>query len=263
MTLRRLKLLFLFVISSESAWAGSVSVVAFVQGEVTVNGKQAAQGLLLQEGDTIEVGEGRATLILDRDRVVHLSSRGKIRLDDLKEGSQAEIKLDYGAMRSLVKSSPSRMRSFRVKTPSAVMGVRGTQFFAELPRSGELTGEGLRVATLEGQVAVWDGRAPSDAPPRPALLSAGQALQVSAANTAVAVGGKSVSQVPVTQLKEAEVREVRAATQAASRPIPGMRGPMTHLNPPSLPGLNGGTGFQNPGFMQGFNPPMKIDLRIE
>lgn len=260
---RRLRLLFLFAISSRLALAGPASVVAFVQGDVEVNGKRAAQGLILEEGDLIEVAEGRVTLIVDRDRVVHLGARTKVKLEDLKEGSQAELKLHYGAVRSLVKSSPARMRSFRVKTPSAVMGVRGTQFFVDLPRSGELTGEGLRVVTIEGQVAVWDGRAPSDAPPKPALLNAGQGLEITAENVASAVGAQGVSQIPVIKLKEAEVRKVQSVTQGATPSIPVVASALSRREGLRGPGLGGGSGFQNPGFMQGFNPPMRIDLRIE
>jgi hypothetical protein len=263
MTSPRLKALFLFALAcSEPAWAAT-SIVAFVQGTVTVNGRPARSGHVLEEGALVVVGEGRATLILDSDRVVHLGPKTRLKLDDLKEGSQVDVKLDYGAVRSLVKSNSDRLRSFRVKTPSAVMGVRGTQFFVDLPPAGSMTGEGLRVATLEGQVSVWDGRAPTDAPPKPTLLNGGQSIQVSAATAAGAVAPKPLSELPVKALSDSEVKEVRAATQAAARPLPGAQGPMGNIHPPQPPGLNGGPGFGNPGFMQGFNPPMRIDLTIE
>lgn len=267
---RRSKPLFLFAISlslipgfralaAEPA-APAAGMVAFMQGKAEVNGTQARQGLALSEGDLIEVGAGRLTVILDRDRVMHLGENTKVKLEELRADVQADVKLEYGAVRSLVKSNSGKARPFRVRTPSAVMGVRGTQFYVDLPQAGALTGEGLKVATLEGSVAVWSGQTSIDAPPKPLMVSSGQLIVVAAQNTAVAVGGKPVNQIPVQQMKEGDIKQVRESTQVASRPVPGSQGPLGPPPPPRPPGFGNAMG---PGQFQGFLPPMRVDLTID
>jgi hypothetical protein len=261
MTSPRLKLLFLFACSAEllsASAAESEGLVAFAQGDVRVNGKPARQGLALSSGDRVAVGKGRATLLIDGDRVVHLGSSSQLVVQELIKSGPAELKLEYGSVRSLVKSKSGASRPFRVRTAAAVMGVRGTQFYVEQPRGGALTGEGLRVATLEGEVAVLETRAPAPGRgPRTLVVGAGQGLRVAAVQAPASIA----------PLKDAELREVRAATPVANPVVAGLApaapgGPQGFVPPPLPPGVMPGSGAGG-GFFQGFNPPMRIDLTID
>jgi hypothetical protein len=246
MITKRSKLHFLCAISliAGSAQAAEpAGFVAFLEGNVQVNGKAARQGLALDQGDRIRVGKGRVTLILDRDRVVHLGANSSVLMEQLKAGTAVEVKLDYGVARNLIKKGTGETRSFKVKAASAVMGVRGTQFAVELPASGSATGEGLRVATFEGQVAVWSNaqQAQSGAQPQ-AVVSAGQALRAA---------GPGGAMPPVAQLSEREMREVRGS-------IP--QGPGGPPPPPLAPGFGAGP---PPGQGAGFLPPLSLDFKVD
>jgi len=233
-------------------------LVAFVQGDVSVNGKAARQGASLAQGDKVRVGEGRVTLILDRDRVVHLGSDTSLVVEQLKVAEAVDLKLEYGAVRNLIKSRSGSTRSFRVRTPSAVMGVRGTQFVAELPRSGASTGEGLRVATLEGQVSLWSG-AGSDA----AQGTQGQqGLKGLPATPEVIVkAGQVVTASGLKPISESAAREVRAATQTAARPVGAPPAPMGPPPPPVAPGFGGAPPATSGS--QGILPSLKLDLTVQ
>lgn len=246
MITRRLKPHFLcaFSLIAASAQAGEpAGFVAFLEGNVQVNGKAARQGLALDQGDRIRVGDGRVTLILDRDRVVHLGANSSVLMEQLTAGTAVEMKLDYGAARNLIKTGSGATRTFKVKAASAVMGVRGTQFAVELPAAGSTSGEGLRVATFEGQVAVWSSAPQAQAGAQPqAVVSAGQVLRAA---------GPGAAMPPVAQLSEREMRDVRGN-------IP--MGPGGPPPPPLPPGFGAGP---PPGQGPGFLPPLSLDFTVD
>ncbi|WP_275901700.1 FecR domain-containing protein [Paenibacillus sp. SYP-B3998] len=97
----------------------------------------------LNQGDTLYTGENSTvTLNLSSgDATVTLSDNAEINVSDLHTSGGSEkskLKIWAGSMWVKVKSLAGSDDEFEVETPTAVMGVRGTQFFVHVdPRTGE------------------------------------------------------------------------------------------------------------------------------
>jgi hypothetical protein len=118
-----------------------------VLGEVQVEGKPAARGLKLAEGQTVRAGKASAALLaLDDGSKVKLNSETELRLDRLRGGTELELKA--GAVFSQVEKQPAgKQAAFRIRTKTAVMGVRGTRFYTA-------AGRDIWMCVNEGRVEV-------------------------------------------------------------------------------------------------------------
>ena len=162
-----------------------VGALISFQGGVKVDGKTIETAGPLFEGSRVEtLTDGSCTVLLSRDAVVHLGPLSDLKLNQVDiEARKAALALEKGRMRALIKSDASQ-RDFTVRSRAATLGVRGTQFVMEAP-STQLGR--LRVATLEGKVAVTNLPSLTSAP-----ITAGSASQSGASAEVLVEAGKQL-----------------------------------------------------------------------
>ncbi|WP_171683600.1 FecR family protein [Paenibacillus planticolens] len=127
-----------------------VAVVSSLSGEVTVKkgggskSYDAYENMSLNQGDTVYTGaNSSATLNLSNgDADVTLGENAEINVSDLNSADgkkKSKLKVWAGSMWVKVKSLAGSDDEFEVETPTAVMGVRGTQFFVMVdPATGSI-----------------------------------------------------------------------------------------------------------------------------
>ena len=109
-------------------------------------------------GDIIRTGEGRAKIMFEDNSLMTLDRNTDLRITEFlfrKKSQQRESMFDLlqGRAKALVSQFFSSREDFRVRTPTAVAGVRGTHFLVEA-----LGGEGgeSKVTVFSGAVGVSD-----------------------------------------------------------------------------------------------------------
>ncbi|NQX68128.1 FecR domain-containing protein [Paenibacillus alba] len=137
-----------------------VAVVASLSGDVTIKkggGSKtydAYESMSLNQGDTVYTGSGSSvTLNLSNgDSDVTLGSNSEVNVSDLSTSDgnkKSKLKVWAGSMWVKVKSLAGSDDEFEVETPTAVMGVRGTQFYIGVD---PITGE-IKMAVGAGKVS--------------------------------------------------------------------------------------------------------------
>jgi hypothetical protein len=161
------KLAFAFVVFTfgvffSTAQAQSLQgVFMVVKGDIkiqTPDGKSesAKVGKKVSSGDTIVSGaDSRAKIVMADKNVINISPDSKITIEkyenDGKDKKNVELKVEYGKIRASVEQKYDGEKSkFNIKTPSAVAGVRGTDFLTGYSRANRTTS----VITFSGTVAV-------------------------------------------------------------------------------------------------------------
>lgn len=126
------------------AWAGAESIakektekpaaaqaeVIKVSGAVRVGGQAAKAGMAVRAGARIETDRSDASFVdirLPNDRTVRLKN-GEMLLANLSD--QFVLRLDRGKLFAHT-DALSKGQTFKIQTPSAVAGIRGTKFFME------------------------------------------------------------------------------------------------------------------------------------
>lgn len=109
-------------------------------------------GSLLNEGDVITTdADSQAKILLDQqDAALLIKPKSKLTIIH-SEKKNWLIDLQEGGVLSHTKKKPNQPHFFRVKTRTAVLGVRGTTFFVKAE-----TGKDLFLCTCEGSVAIDD-----------------------------------------------------------------------------------------------------------
>ncbi|HEY5039504.1 MAG TPA: FecR family protein [bacterium] len=118
------------------------------------NWKNAREGQILEESDSIRVGDGtEVVLSLKSDTLIHLDEGTEVLVSELSQnqtqGFLSRLKLFAGAVLSDVKKNLEETKSsFEVEAGGVVCGVRGTVF--EVAKDGQ----NVETTTHEGVVAV-------------------------------------------------------------------------------------------------------------
>ena len=168
-------------------------------------------GLKVQAKDVVVTGpDSRAKIIMVDKNEINVSpdSRVEIASYEFKPSENkknAILNIVYGKVRAKVNQKYEGNNTFQVKTPTAVAGVRGTDFFTSFDKQANLT----RVVTFEGKVAFGE-LGSGGAIINPVIVGAGQATSMAA--------GKA-PEVPIN-LPKSQVSEMNAETDAASAPEP-------------------------------------------
>lgn len=138
--------------------AEDVAVLSYAQGDVKVKYNDESSwdkyelNATLQVGDSIKTGanskarivlEDGASLLIGPLSMFTISS---VTIDDATEKQNASFSLDSGKVRSNVNKLGTAGSTFEVKTPTAVAGVRGTDFMVEIDPDTE-----------DSDVTVFDG----------------------------------------------------------------------------------------------------------
>lgn len=125
------------------------AVITFVIGDVKNNNIDAQIGDIIKENDVIVTAEGAFCDIKIGESIIRIKARSELSVSQLLKNGELEntiLGLSSGSMlckpKKLVKSE-----NFLVKTPTAVAGVRGTQFAVEIDKVTT-----TRIKVFEGEV---------------------------------------------------------------------------------------------------------------
>lgn len=132
---------------------GDIKVTSAKSGKV----EAAKVGFKVYAGDAIQSGaDSRAKIIMSDKNVINVSPDSKVTIakyenNPAKDSRNVELKVDYGKVRASVEQNyDGEKNKFNVRTPTAVAGVRGTDFVAGFnPQTRQTT-----VVTFTGVVAV-------------------------------------------------------------------------------------------------------------
>lgn len=137
-----------------------VGVFALVRGEVKLISKGnelvVKVGTSVREKDVVVTnGESVAKIIMQDKNVLYISKNSRLKIKGFESAedkgySTSTLDLVYGKIRSQVvtKNKFADKPTFKVRTPSAVAGVRGTDFIVTHVQNGDVT----KVETLSGTV---------------------------------------------------------------------------------------------------------------
>lgn len=154
----------IFALAAAPSWAQEANgVMMVVKGDIKVtSGKDgktegAKVGRKVFAGDSIMAGpDSRAKVVMSDRNILNVSPDSKIVIEkyatDAKgESKNVEIKVEYGKVRAQIEQKYDGDKSkFNIKTPTAVAGVRGTDFITGFNRQTRQTS----VVTFSGMVAV-------------------------------------------------------------------------------------------------------------
>ncbi len=149
--------------SGESPTAGNRAIAVSLSGEVTVRSdrgeKKLFAGDMVLTGDLIETNaDGKVDLAFSDGAMVRINPGSRLKIEELKSDDKSNftvsLYLQKGESTSLVRRITAR-DSYRVVTPTAIAGVRGTSF------SIETDGQNTRIVLMEGRVEASAGSAQS------------------------------------------------------------------------------------------------------
>jgi hypothetical protein len=195
--------LFLQTFFASHAYAQASGTFMVVKGDVQVTSKagetqKAKIGMKVQESDIISSGaDSRAKIVMSDKNVINISPDTKLELekyifDPNSDNKQVSLNVLQGKVRATVEQKyDGEKNKFHVKTPSAVAGVRGTDFLTSFSPVNKET----KIVTFEGRVAVGLP-GPNGSISNPVYVNPGQ--------TTSAQGGGSPSKpqsVPANDLK--------------------------------------------------------------
>lgn len=145
-----------------TAWAQEThGIFMVVKGDIKVTGKDgktdaAKVGKKVFPGDTIAAGaDSRAKVVMSDKNVLNISPDSKIVIEkyenDGKDKKNVELNILYGKVRASVEQKyDGEKTKFNIKTPSAVAGVRGTDFITGYNPTTKVS----QVITFSGVVAM-------------------------------------------------------------------------------------------------------------
>lgn len=106
-----------------------------VKREASEKKMKAFKNMTLSEGDTLITGEkSKAVLALDGDKKITVSARSTIVLSELSDSAgstDTAITLKNGGVGTKLDKKLDKSSKYRIKTPTTVMGVRGTEFYVQ------------------------------------------------------------------------------------------------------------------------------------
>ncbi|MEM7647262.1 MAG: FecR family protein [Pseudomonadota bacterium] len=117
--------------------------------------KKATKNKTICQGDAVKTGpNGRVKIVMDDNNEINVSPNSELIIESYKDGKKAVLNVLNGKVRSDVNNKYDNNKSshFRVKTKSAVAGVRGTQFLTQFNAQTNQ----IKVTTFEGQVEVGE-----------------------------------------------------------------------------------------------------------
>ena len=188
-----------------------MAVVTEVKGTVKIKKSggerkiNAFKGMNLSEGDTLIIGsDGQMTLKLDDDKEIILNANTTMNIQDLKEknGNQVTtLNQTRGSSVTKIDNKLTAGSSFQQRTPTAIMGVRGTLW------STEQNEQGTTNVVVDGTVSVSIPQSVQGEAFIETLIEKGFSVQIKpdakAAPRAEAIDWKEVNPFVVQTLVEA------------------------------------------------------------
>lgn len=163
-------------------------------------------------GDIVRTGSGRAKIMFEDQSLMTLDRNTDLKITNYlfqKKEQKREGMLDLlqGRVKSLVGQFFSSREDFRVRTPTAVAGVRGTHFLVEVNGADE-----SNVTVFSGAVAVLDGAGNEQ------LLETGMRIGV-AGSGFLSTPQKLAAEVLRRLEREVEVRDEKTLQQQSGSGI--------------------------------------------
>lgn len=121
-------------------WAPGAARLVSANGDIQVNGLPAVAGAAIGEGDKVQAGAASSAVIALEDgsriqlmpqslaELVNHRGYGQKAADGKTNWFAAFLRLTQGAIEAVVKPGVQRASPFEIKTPTSVVGVRGTHF---------------------------------------------------------------------------------------------------------------------------------------
>lgn len=153
-----------FAFSASAAQYQDVAILSYSEGDVQLKLNDETDwgpvepDIALQKDDQIKTGpNGKARIVLEDESVIVIGELSLFRIsaveyDSATERKNAEFHLENGLARAKVTKLKTDDSAFTITTPTAVAGVRGTEFAVEALRDKKLT----TVTVFEGAVEVGD-----------------------------------------------------------------------------------------------------------
>lgn len=130
--------------------SGSVEIISM--GEETTKLLDNYQ-YPLEVGDTIKTGyDGEVNIYINNSIIINVARNTEIEITET-QGEEGILSLIYGVIVSKVEKIKNKF-SFKIKTPTAVCGIRGTQFAVE---HNKLSNESVFGVIDEGEIDVYPG----------------------------------------------------------------------------------------------------------
>lgn len=245
-------------ISATDALAASgkvVGQVGMVEGEVLVDNVPVKKTASVREGSVVETKRGKATLIVGKGAVFHLSSESKMVVTEfgatpVAGGGTEEkgsVDLKFGRTRALIMNTGSDKKDLKIRARAATMGVRGTEIFIDAPRDSSRP---INFFTLEGRA---DVKANEAAPP--VAVNQNQGVSTHGNNAPAAGGGAATgggSESPKMAPPTMSVAQVKVEIKNE-----GMQGGM--INTPQDMRRQVTQQYMSDQFGMGALPPLVLD----
>lgn len=263
-----------------AAAASSDALLLMVTGDVRVlrsardwtSMHPVARGDALQSGDTVVTGDdGRAQLRFSDGALVTLQPRSRFRIEEYRfdsEGQRGFFSLLRGALRTTTGSIGKRSHDdYQLRTPTATVGVRGTEFELEHtecdPQCSPGGRAGLRVTVHDGRVVVSNRAGTVELP-------AGSSVHVGSVDAAPTPVARRAGSAPATKPPGANAAPPTTSGPSAptlpapALPAPGAPTPTPPFVPPGAPaGQSVPSDFRRPGneaTMPGLPPVARADV---
>ena len=198
--------------------ASSDTTSPATNGQTTPSGRPAHTGDWLQPGQMVVTGShGRAQIRFRDGALISLQPESRFRIDQYAYGEAKQrgfYSLLQGTLRAISgaigKKNPD---DFRLDTPTATIGIRGTEFLVQeihcAPSCQPGQQDGLNVAVSHGRVFVFNGAGAID-------LAAGRATWVaSATSRPQPTTRRPVISAPPTQQQKDEEQQTKPPSQAS------------------------------------------------
>ena len=229
-----------------------------VKGDVNVTAAKTQQklkakvGQKVGEGDVIETGkDSRAKIVMADKNVLNISPDSKVVIEkyvnDAKTGEKkVDLKVLEGKLRASVEQKyDGEKNTFQIKTPTAVAGVRGTDFITGFNSSTRVTS----VVTFSGVVAVGLPGA-NGTILKPVMVQPGQSTSVENGKAA-----EAPKAVPVKELQQMNTTTQAEAPSPAGNRSTASTSPSMVTNQDLGPGVAQETKFPGgPDMGPNFNP---------
>lgn len=196
----------------------TTGVFMVVKGDVKVKKAnlevlKAKVTLSVGAGDTVISGsDSRAKIVMEDKNIIHISPNTELKIETyVNNGAQknVELHLKEGKVRNNVEQSyDGDKNKFIIKTPTAVAGVRGTQFITSFDKISNQT----KIVTLQGRVEL------SNIPNKPGIAPTTVVINKGETSSASAEQAPAAPQpLPFEQIKTMDRESTGAATDSSAK----------------------------------------------
>lgn len=135
----------------------AVTQLFFIKGDVKVNQTIIQKGHSLKVGDEVITGPDSLAIIkIDNKAIIKMSEQSSLVISTLVEKDKPiSLVLKAGSLFSKVlEKAPHGKSNFNIHAKSAIMGVRGTEFFTAYSLTDKTTSDDLWMCVNEGIVQI-------------------------------------------------------------------------------------------------------------